>query len=344
MKIGDQIMKRSIIKIVFILFVFLIGGCGMISEESVNYQNPIGEMTDIGDPFVLKDRDQYYMYATSKPDFGFMVWKSDNLVDWEEVGLAYDHINSNEKWALGDFWAPEVIKKDGTYYMSYSARNQSGSLRIAIATSDSPTGPFTDVNPDLIEEEGSYIDGHIFIDDDSIPYFYYVKDNFENIVGGKNVSHIYVQKMTEDLLNLVGEPEFLLEPDQEWEDPNGDFQWNEGPFVLKNGNQYYLMYSANFFASPDYAIGYAISDRPMGPFKKSESNPILSADLENSISGPGHNSVTIGLDDETLYAVYHIHTSPEYPSGDRRPAIDHLYFEDGEMKIDGPTSIEQELQ
>jgi beta-xylosidase len=337
-------MRKYITTIISVISMLFIGGCGLVNQEPVNYQNPIGEMTDIGDPYVLKDDDKYYMYATSAPNIGFMVWESDNLVDWEEVGLAYDHINSDEMWARGDFWAPEVIEKDSTYYMAYSARNQSDSLRIGIATSDSPTGPFTDANPDLIEEDGSYIDGHIFIDDDDTPYFYYVKDNYENIVDGNNVSHIYVQEMSDDLLSLVGEPEFLLEPDQEWEDPNGDFQWNEGPFVLKNENQYYLMYSANFFASPDYGVGYAVSDNPLGPFEKSESNPILSADLENGISGPGHNSVTIGLDNETLYAVYHIHTDPENPSGDRRPAIDRLYFEDGEMKIEGPTTGEQELE
>lgn len=325
--------------------LFLLAGCGGQEKASsgVTYQNPIGTMTDIGDPYVLKDGDTYYMYATSIPHLGFMVWESKNLVDWEEAGIAYDHREQNEQWAINDFWAPEVIEKDGTYYMSYSARNQSDSLRIAIAASDSPTGPFIDANPDIIEEEGSYIDGHFFIDDDGTPYFYYVKDNYENIVDENNVSHIYVQEMSKDLLNLVGEPQFLLGPDQEWEDPQGEFQWNEGPFVVKEDNRYYLMYSANLFASSDYAIGYAVADHPMGPFEKSENNPILSKDLENGISGPGHNSVTIGLDNETLYAVYHIHTQPSNPSGNRRPAIDRIYFENGEMKIDGPTSDPQDL-
>ena len=36
------------------------------------------------------------------------------------------------------------------------------------------------------------------------------------------------------------------------------------------------MYSANFYASEDYALGYAVSESPMGPFVKSETNPILS--------------------------------------------------------------------
>ena len=329
-----------------IFSIFLIGGCQTVSvdQETVTYENPIGEMTDIGDPFVLKVEDTYYMYATSVPHAGFLVWESENLVDWEEVGMAYDHRDHEERWAQYDFWAPEVIAHNDQFYMLYSARDYTGSLKMAVATSDSPTGPFTDASVGLIDRPGSYIDGHIFIDDDETPYLYYVEDNLENIIDGNHVSQIYVQEMTDDLLSVVGEPELLLEPDQEWEHPNDEFQWNEGPFLVEHEAQYYLMYSANFYASEDYALGYAVSDSPMGPFVKSETNPILSKDMENGVSGPGHNSVTVGLDDETLYVVYHVHTHPDDPSGDRRPAIDRLYFEDGEMMIDGPTTDGQELR
>lgn len=336
-------LKKYWLLLMAVCSVIYFGGVQAVTAEEIYYNNPIGNMTDIGDPYILKDDGKYYMYATSAPGVGFLVWESDNLVDWEEYGLAYDHMHS-DLWATGDFWAPEVIKHGDTYYMSYSARNQEDSLRIAIATSDSPTGPFVDANPDLIADEGSYIDGHFFIDDDGTPYFYYVKDNYENIVDGKHVSHIYVQEMANDLLSLVGEPQFLLEPDHEWEDPNGDYQWNEGPFVIKHEDRYYLMYSANFFAGPNYAVGYAVSDNPMGPFEKSDTNPILTSDLSKGISGPGHNSVTKGLDDETLYIVYHIHTDPNNPSGNRRPAIDRLYFEDGELKVDGPTTDDVQLK
>ncbi|WP_423188968.1 glycoside hydrolase family 43 protein [Alkalibacterium sp. f15] len=314
------------------------------TQESVTYTNPVGEMSDIGDPYVLKVEDTYYMYATSVAHAGFKVWESTDMVEWVEVGMAYDHRDHEEKWAQYDFWAPEVIEHNGTFYMVYSARAYNGSLKMAIATSDSPTGPFMDATVGLIDRPGSFIDGHFFIDDDDKAYMYYVEDNHENIVDGNHVSHVYVQEMTDDLLNVTGEPHLLLEPDQAWENPHGEYQWNEGPFVVKHDDLYYLMYSANFYASSDYAVGYAVSDNPLGPFEKSESNPILSKDMENGISGPGHNSVTVGLDDETLYAVYHVHTDPENPTGDRRPAIDRLYFEDGEMKIGGPTSDEQELR
>ncbi|MFB1097449.1 glycoside hydrolase family 43 protein [Terribacillus sp. JSM ZJ617] len=316
----------------------------MIQEKKMAYTNPVEGITNIGDPFVLKDEDsdKYYMYATSAASIGFRVWESDNMVDWEEEGLAFDSTEQEKQWATGDFWAPEVIKHGDQYMMTYSARNKDGSLRIAVASSSDPLGPFTDMNADIIQEQGSYIDGHIFIDD-GIPYLYYVKDCSENIIDGNHVSQIFVQEMTEDLTALKGDPQLLLQPDQEWEGLQDDYQWNEGPFVLKEEDKYYLMYSSNYFASADYAVGYAVADNPRGPFKKAEENPVLAKDLENGISGPGHNSVTIGPDGETLYAVYHTHTYPEAPSGDRRMSIDKLHFEDGKLIIEGPSYKEQKI-
>ncbi|MFX0560116.1 glycoside hydrolase family 43 protein [Tepidibacillus infernus] len=331
-----------------LLSVAVIAGIGvfysLLAQKTITYKNPVGDMTDIGDPFVLKTGNSYYMYATSEATRGFKVWKSNNLVSWEYKGLAYDHYEQANRWATGDFWAPEVIKHDGMFYMVYSARNNDGHLRISIATSKDPLGPFKDTSVDIIKKEGSYIDGDIFIDNDGTPYLYYVKDNSENIINGKHVSQIYVQKMDQSLTQLIGQPQLLITPDQQWEGIDRDFQWNEGPFVLKHDKRYYLMYSANFYASADYAIGYAVSDHPMGPFKKAKENPILSKDLEHGISGPGHNSVTLGPDGENLYIIYHTHTYPNAPSGLRQMYIDRLFFEDGRIKIEGPTYLEQEIR
>lgn len=328
----------------FTLLSLVMMGCEEMRED-VTYQNPIGEMTNIGDPAILKSDDTYYMYATSMPTSGFWVWQSDDLVEWDGGTVAYTHDNQDERWGVGDFWAPEVVEYNGIYYMVFTAQKDNGEMTVSIASSDSPIGPFEDLYVDIFaEEEGSFIDGSIFIDDDEIPYLYYVRDNRDNIINGRHVSQIYGVELSSELTETVGEAKLLLEPTQEWELQNEEVDILEGPFMVKNDNQYYLMYTANAFWDPFYAVGYAVSDNPLGSFEKNEKNPILANDLENGISGPGHNTVTVGLDDETLYMVYHIHTDPDNPSGDRRPAIDRLYFEDGEMKTDGPTSTEQELR
>jgi GH43 family beta-xylosidase len=326
------------------LTIFLTGVFGL-EEETVmatTYTNPVGKITDIGDPFVLKHGDKYYLYATSMPTLGFKVWQSANLVDWEEKGLALDSSLKGNRWGMGDFWAPEVVYYQGKFYMTYSARDMDGHLKIALAVSDDPLGPFINLKAPLFDRGMSFIDGHIFIDDGT-PYLYYVKDCSENIIDGNHVSQTFVQKMSEDLTELKGEPVLVVEPDQAWEGIYSDWQWNEGPFVLKHEEMYYLMYSANFYASADYAIGYATAPTPLGPWKKYAGNPILEKDLEKGVSGPGHNSVTVSPDGSEYFIIYHTHTYPEHPSGNRTVNIDRLYFEDGILKVAGPTRSPQPL-
>jgi GH43 family beta-xylosidase len=224
--------------------------------------------------------------------------------------------------------------------MTYSARDRDGHLKIAVAKADNSLGPFINIAAPLFEREMSFIDGHIFIEDDK-KYLYYVKDCSENIVDGIHMSQIYVQKMSDDFKLLKGEPEMILEPSQEWEGLENDWQWNEGPYVLKHKNKYYLTYSANVYSSSDYSIGYATADDPLGPWIKAAENPILEKDLEKGISGPGHNSFIHSKDGERLYIVYHTHTYPDFPGGNRNVNLDRVYFEEGKLKVDGPSREKQ---
>ncbi len=41
-----------------------------------------------------------------------------------------------------------------------------------------------------------------------------------------------------------------------------------------------MMYSANYFGGKNYAVGYATSKMPLGPFTKSSSNPVLQKNIE----------------------------------------------------------------
>ena len=311
---------------------------------TVTYTNPIA-IQKIGDPFILKASDgKYYCYPTSAVNEGFKAWSSTNLVDWKEEGFVYEKSKNAKAWGYKQFWAPEVVEFEGKYYMFYTSRwLEKDSLRIGIAISDSPVGPFEDVYDRPMFDFGyAAIDAHVMVEEDGQVFMYYSRDCSENVFEGRKESHIYVVELSADLLTVQSEGELLLKPDQEWEFKSGnEVRWNEGPFVVKRNELYYLMYSANCFAHRDYSVGYAISRHPLGPFEKYEQNPILFTDTPE-ISGPGHHSVTVSPDGSELFIVYHTHTDPEQGGGDRQVCIDRMSFrEDGSIEVFGPTLTPQ---
>ena len=73
------------------------------------------------------------------------VARSEDLVTWEWLG---DALPVKPAWAATtqDFWAPHVVERDGRYVMYFSADpDTGGGLCLAVATADSPAGPFTDI-------------------------------------------------------------------------------------------------------------------------------------------------------------------------------------------------------
>ena len=293
-------------------------------------------ITNIGDPFVVFDGNEYIMYATTFGLLGFRYYRSENLWEWSDGGVALDMWDS---WANESFWAPEVIRrpKDNKYVMHFTARRESDkSLRIGVAVSDKPQGPFRQVKNEPMFDFGyAAIDGHVFLDDDGQAYFYYSRDCSENVVGDGHVSQIYVVRLTDDLTEVAGEPTLLATPTYPYEhDGDGSWLWNEGPAVLKKDGKYHLFYSANYYASRKYCVCTAVSDKPDGDFVKSETdNPILHADMqEKDFSGPGHNSFFTDKDGN-LKTAFHIHTDAKRPSDDRRACIADVVYEKGRYHI-----------
>ncbi|MHB1686748.1 MAG: family 43 glycosylhydrolase [Ignavibacteriaceae bacterium] len=313
-------------------------------ELDSTYTNPVGGMTNIGDPSVLKYDDNYYLYATSEVNRGFIVWQSHDLVHWNYRGFAFDSYLKGNEWGKGDFWAPDVKYYNGSFFMFYSARASDGHLEIALAKADNPLGPFINIIAPFIHDTLSYIDPDLFIDDDGTPYLYYVKDLSENIINGIHMSQIYVQQLSKDLHYTINSPKLALQPSQDWEKKSGTWLWNEAPYLYKHNNKYYLMYSANYFASPDYSIGYAVSSSPLGSWEKYFDNPILAKNLSIGVSGPGSNCVVSSPDGKELFIIYHSHTYINHPSGNRELNIDRIYFDSSDnLKVIGPTRSPQPM-
>ena len=289
----------------------------------------VTDITRIGDPQVLLYEGKYYSYATSSGE-GFLVWESEDLVHWSEPTLCFRAIDF---WGKSHFWAPEVVYHNGKFIMHYTAQSRElDSLRLGVAVADDPKGPFTDVHGKPMFDFGyAAIDGSVLVSDEG-NYFYYSRDCSENIIGGVKTSQIYCVQLDDTLTNVIGEAQLMTTPDKEFEfkSLNINHLWNEGPCVIYRDGKYIMNYSANFYASNDYAICVATADHPMGPWKKSVNNPVLSR--RGDLFGAGHNAFFTGLDGQ-LYTAFHIQTNPDKPSGNRRTVIGKVEFSEKNGEI-----------
>jgi len=244
-----------------------------------------------GDPFIMLHEGTYYAYGTAADD-GIAVYTSDDLQTWQAVPDNRLALHKDDSWGDRWFWAPEVYAIDDKFYMYYTAQEH-----ICVATSDSPLGPFRqEIQQPMLEGE-KCIDNSLFIDDDGKPYLFF--DRFND---GLN---IWVAELEEDLMTIRTETmKKCINVSQDWEEV-----WprvNEGPYVLKHGDTYYMTYSANSYESPFYGIGFATAPAPTGPWTKYEGNPILQK--PGDLVGVGHSAMFTDKEGN-LRIVFHSHQS-----------------------------------
>lgn len=293
------------------------------------FANPLD--VQAADPDVLFEDGVYYMYATSRANFGFVVWTSTDLVRWQRRGLAFR--KTDESWAQKDFWAPCVIKSGSRYLMYYNAQpatadDTPAGHRICVAESTSPLGPFKDVAAPLFDPGRMNIDAHVLIDSDGKGYLYYVTGS------------VMAVPLDASLTKVNGTPVVALSPSQPWEK-----KWTEAPFVLRRDGKYIMFYSSPGYDMPEYSVAYGIADKPLGPFVKPYGGPILTR--SQVVSGPGHNGITRSPDGTETFIVYHTHQ--QLTGGDpRQIAVDRVRFVPDpkfgvRVQIDGPTTLSQKL-
>jgi len=283
----------------------------------------------LADPTIFLNQGTYYLYGTSS-EKGFEVYQSNDLKKWtgpigKNNGFA---LVKGESYGDKGFWAPQVFMQNGKFYMAYTANEH-----IAIAQSDSPLGPFVQNEIKSLPSKGLQIDPFIFHDSDGKTYLYHVR------LGNGN--RIFVAELKADFSDII--PETLKEcitATQPWENTEKTgWPVTEGPTVLKKGSVYYLFYSANDFRNPDYAVGYATSNSPFGPWTKFQGNPIISK-RNLGFNGTGHGDFFVDKKGNLQY-VFHTHHSNKRVSP-RATATISAHFvkqKDGsfEMKVDPAT-------
>jgi len=186
-------------------------------------------------------------YEADAQGFHMLDWKcysTKDMVNWTDHGSIASL--ATFPWARqdNDAWAPQVIGRNGKFYLYVPISVQGWPKNvIAVAVADNPLGPFTDaLGHALVNKANGYIDPTVFIDDDGQAYLYF---------GNPNAWYVKLNKdmisYSGEVMKAAGKPE----------------NYQEGPWLYKRNSHYYLAYAST--CCPE-GIGYAMSDKPTGPW------------------------------------------------------------------------------
>ncbi|MDQ8205673.1 family 43 glycosylhydrolase [Pelagicoccus sp. SDUM812003] len=265
-----------------------------------------GEFT--ADPAIRAFGDRYYIYPTSDRPYWntkeFAVWSSPDLVEWKKENVFLD-LREDISWANNKAWAPDCIERNGKYYFYFC-----GEHNIGVAVGDSPTGPFEDaLDRPLIDNETIKtfsIDPYAFIDDDGQAYLYF----------GNGTPTVY--RLNDDMISFDGE---------HVEFPLRDFR--EGIVVFKRNGKYYFMWSIDDARSPDYRVGWGVSDSPYGPVVSPDAEEDFIVLRQNGpAQGTAHHSIVNVPGTDRWYVAYHRHAVPGGGGYKRETCIVRMEFDD----------------
>ena len=222
----------------------------LAGSAAAHADNPIIQTRFTADPAPMVHDGVVYLYAGHDEDdadgFKMRDWRlysSTDMVNWTDRGSPASL--KTFPWAnqTNDAWAAQVIERGGKFYL-YTPVTIAGSPRnvIAVAVADKPEGPFRDaLGKPLVGPQDGFIDPTVWIDDNGQAYLYWGNP------------HLWYVKLNRDMVSYSG-------PIVQVDSP-GDYQ--EGPWFYKRNKHYYMVYASS--CCPE-GIGYAMSDRPTGPW------------------------------------------------------------------------------
>ncbi|MDO4259252.1 MAG: family 43 glycosylhydrolase [Actinomycetaceae bacterium] len=256
------------------------------------YRNPVMG-GDYPDPTVLRVGERYYMtFSSFESSPGLILWRSENLVDWEPVGPACP-----QPW--GSVFASDLIEYQGRFYLYIPFMPTSWSTvdapTIAVMWTDDIEGQWN--GPIDLGIRG-YIDpGHGVGEDGSRWLFL---NGVERI------------RLADDGLSTVGEIEHVYDGWQYPEDWVVESYALEGPKHLRRGDWHYLVSAVGGTAGPatGHMVIVARSRSIHGPWENMPTNPLVRcADSREPWWSRGHGTIVEGPSSsdgqESWYIIYH---------------------------------------
>ncbi|WP_081871593.1 glycoside hydrolase family 43 protein [Parvularcula oceani] len=258
---------------------------GLPEPEAGQYRNPVLSGF-YPDPSITKGEDAYYLVTSTFAYFpGLPVFRSTDLVNWEQVGNVIDRPGMLDFDGLGlsrGVFAPTIEYEDGTYYVANTCVDCGGNF---IVTAEDPAGPWSD--PIWLPEVGG-IDPSVFFDEDGKVYVIN-NDAPEGEPRYEGHRAIWIREVDPETFQSISEPQVLLDGGVR---PEENPIWIEGPHIYNIDGRYYL-WAAEGGTAVNHSQVVLRSDDVLGPYVPYEDNPILTqrhlpADRPNPITSVGH--------------------------------------------------------
>lgn len=230
----------------------------------------------LADPAVFVDDGVFYLLATGGAQDGrkLPIYRSANLTDWEFQGGAVSP-GPKGAWNRRNFWAPELFRLDGRYYLYYTAMPEgtpkNTGNRVGVAVADHPLGPYEDRG--VVVPHGS-IDGSVFTDHDGGRYLLYTTE--VGNLSGFPQGQILIDRLVTPT-QVEGKPRPIM----------NQYGWQEGASLIHHGGQYHLFFSSGGWKGPSYCVRWATAEQPTGPFTERSIEQPRVATAPGMI-GPGH--------------------------------------------------------
>lgn len=273
-------------------------------KEKCELTTILSSIDYLRDPCLIIEDGVYYVYGT-----GWQCYKntSGSLEGkWKNLGV----VATIPDDAADNYWAPEVHKYNGEFYMftTYKSR-KTGHRGCTILKSSSPEGPFVEITDGAITpSDWDAIDGTFYVDEDGQPWMIFVHEWTSTDDG---VGRMAAAKLSDDLTTFISEPIELFRADSSsWT----KHQVTDGCWMYKCENGELLMLWSNCEPDGSYAVGIARSDNGKVDGNWSHDYLLFYSKSMNGDYDGGHGMIFTDTDGQ-MYLCIH---SPNAAVGDRK--------------------------
>lgn len=225
------------------------------------------------DPSICRVGETFFL-ATSSFEYapGVPIFRSENLVDWEQVGSALERpsqlrVTPGLAGASGGVYAPTLRHHDDRFWMITTniAEVARGHL---LVHADSPAGPWSEP----VHTAGLLgIDPDLCWDDEGV-----CRVTWKDVIHG-GISQAVIDPYS---------GEVLTEPREIWRGTGGGHV--EGPHLILRAGWWYLLV-AEGGTGPGHMVTIARSRQAEGPFEAAPGNPILThRSSDSAVQSTGH--------------------------------------------------------